>query len=350
MEKLTVAVAGCHRMVTRTAGSHNFGAALQAVAETDVVAVFDFDSATRDEFTTCWEDVWPDVVTYDDYEQMMTVVQPDLLCLATRQTMHADQIEIAVQSGVKGILCDKPLVTSLAEMDRVLSACRDVPLLFALDRRWFDRYRTIRRLIAEGLVGDVTSIVSYGLSNLINHGCHWYDSLLALAGDVEPIWVSGLVEDLSDEPADSRRRIDPSGRAQIGLDNGIVLYITADGKYAGQGLPMSFEVVGQKGRLFVLNDANQTYHWTPEEPLQMKTVEVPPATEPWAAGPAMVADLVAAVANGKRTACDVDEARRATEIGFAIHQSSAANGSRIDLPVTDRSLRIGSFPWGNEPT
>ena len=81
----------------------------------------------------------------------------------------------------------------------------------------------------------------------------------------------------------------------------------------------------------------------------MKKIEVPSEVEQWPAGQAMVADLVTAIAEGKRTACDIDQARRATEIGFAIHQSSIANGSRIDLPVLDRSLRIESFPWGNEP-
>ena len=43
MEKLNVAIAGCHRMVTKTLGSHNFAAALHSVAETNVVAVFDFE-------------------------------------------------------------------------------------------------------------------------------------------------------------------------------------------------------------------------------------------------------------------------------------------------------------------
>jgi len=349
MDKLTVAIAGCHRMITKKLGSHNFAAALHSVEEVDVVAVFDFDSKTRDEFIDCWKDVWPRVIAYDDYQKMMTTVNPDILLLATRQTMHADQIEVAVQSGVKGILCDKPLVTSLSEMDRVLLACQDIPLLFALDRRWFDRYRLIRRLITKGLVGDISSIISYGLSNLINHGCHWYDSLLALAGDVEPVWVSGLVEDLSGEPEDSRRLIDPSGRAQIGLDNGVVLYITVDGKHQGDGLPMSFEVVGSKGRLFVLDDAKQTFHWTIDETSQIKQIETPRDINPWPAGPAMVSDLVSSIHSGKRTACDIDQARRATEIGFAIHQSSLSSGKRINLTDLDRSIRIESFPWGNEP-
>ena len=106
--KWRVAIAGCHRMVTRTPGSHNFGAAFNAVPEVQVVGVFDFGAETRAEFVTCWRDVWGEVTTYDDYERMLSEIRPDLLCIATRQTMHADQIELAVQSGVRGILCDNP--------------------------------------------------------------------------------------------------------------------------------------------------------------------------------------------------------------------------------------------------
>ena len=62
----------------------------------------------------------------------------------------------------------------------------------------------------------------------------------------------------------------------------------------------------------------------------------------------MVADLVKAVQDGERTSCDVDQARRAPEIGFAIHHSSRENGARVALADVDRSLRVESYPWGNE--
>ena len=348
-QKCRVAIAGCHRMVTPTPGSHNFAAAFHAVPEVQVVGVFDYGAETRAEFATCWRDVWGEVPTYDDYERMLTETRPDLVCIATRQTMHADQIELAVQSGVRGILCDKPLVTSLEELDRVNAACRDVPLLFALDRRWSARYRSLRRQLADGIIGPVTSVTAYGLSNLINHGCHWYDSLLALGGDIAPDWVSGFVEDLSNEPADSRKRQDPTGRAQIGLSNGVVLFITPDGAHKGTGLPMNFEVVGENGRLFLLNDAAESFLWRENDPSNTQRLEHPGETEPWPAGKAMVEDLINAVESGGRTACDISQAIAATEIGFAVHLSSKQQGAKIELPAKTRSLQIKSFEWGNEP-
>ena len=93
-DKLRVAVAGCHRMTHRTPGSHNFATAFHVVPETDVVAVFDLGAETRTEFVDCWREVWGDIPTYHDYQQMLGEIQPDLLCIATRQTMHADQIEL----------------------------------------------------------------------------------------------------------------------------------------------------------------------------------------------------------------------------------------------------------------
>ena len=60
---------------------------------------------------------------FDDYAALLAAVRPDVVCIATRQTLHAEQLERAVATGVRGILCDKPLATSLGEVDRIVAAC-----------------------------------------------------------------------------------------------------------------------------------------------------------------------------------------------------------------------------------
>lgn len=334
-----VAIAGCHRMTNRKLSGHNFAAAFAAVPDTEIVAVFDRGAQTRAAFIACWGAL----PAYADYPRMLQEVQPDLLCIATRQTMHADQIEQAVKAGVRGILCDKPLATSLAEADQIMAACRahKAPLLFALDRRWMAPYRYLREVIANGLVGAVTSLMAHGVPNLINHGCHWYDTALMLAGDPEPLWVSGTVDELTAEPPEARRRMDPPGWGQVGLRNGAVLAIAPDG-----GRRPSFTIIGEQGRLLILNDGEEAHLWLDDRGFQR--LDLPPAGFDWPAGPAMVADLIGAIETGTATSCDLTQARRATEIGFAIHLSHAQHGSRIALPAADRTLSIPSFPWGNE--
>lgn len=337
-----VALAGCHRMLTRTLAGHNFAAAFAVVPAVEIVAGFDLGATTRADFVQCWGAL----PVFADYAQMLQVVQPDLLCLSTRQTMHADQIEQAIAAGVRGILCDKPLATSLAEADRIVAACqaKRVPLLFALDRRWHLPYQHLRQRIADGVVGAVQSVFAYGLPNLINHGCHWVDTALMLVGDPEPLWVSGLVDDVSAEPPAARRRLDPAGSGQIGLRNGVTLSLMATG-----GPRPAFEVIGDQGRLLIFNDGAACYLWrTDDAGASLQFLDVPPGGVDWPAGPAMVRDLINAVATHTSTACDVEHAHRATEIGFAIHLSHAQEGRRIPLPAADRTLSIPSFPWGNE--
>ena len=343
-DRLRVALAGCHRMLSRKPSNHNWAAAFAAVPETETVAIFDYGAQTRADFIACWGEI----PAYDDYTRMLQEVQPDLVCLATRQTMHADQCELALAAGVRGILSDKPLVTSLSELDRILNACQrhNVPLAFGLDRRWMANYHHLRQAIADGIIGSVTGLVVYGLPNLINHGCHWYDAALLLLDDPEPSWVSGLVDDISADPAESRRHLDPPGRGQVGLDNGVVIYFTSAG-----GKRPSFEVLGEQGRLIILDDAKTAYIWASSDGSSqpsLRPLPLPDMVDDWPAGPAAVRDLVQTVQTGGQTACDVEQARRATELGFAFHLSHARDGARIPLPATDRTLLIPSFPWGNE--
>lgn len=222
--------------------------------------------------------------------------------------------------------------------DRVAAACESTSLAFALDRRWNPAYHALRSALAPKPLGEITSISAYGIPNTINHGCHWYDAMLMLLGDPEPAWASGFLD--PGDPHDERRRSDPPCRAQIGLANGVHAYVTCDGP---KGL--AFELAAEGGRISVYSDAEaaRIHGDTVEE-----AIPLPPKAEGWPAGSGMVADLVRAVNEGGRTACDVPQARRATEIGFAIWSSSRRDGARVRLPADDRALRVESYPWGNE--
>lgn len=336
-----VAIAGCHRMLDKKPANHNWASAFDALPETDIIAIFDRGADTRRAFVDCWGAQIP---AYDDFSRMLQQAQPDILCVATRQTMHAEQIQEAVAAGIQGILSDKPLATSLTEADQLLDACRmaGVPLAFGLDRHWFRSYRYLAQLVADGIVGTVQSLTVYGLPNLINHGCHWYDAALLLVGSPEPRWVSGFVDDLAGEAADSRRHLDPPGRGQVGLEGEITVYFTPDG-----GRSPAFDVIGDQGRLWILDDARQAYLWQ-YDTRPPQELDIPQPLGDFPSGQAIVRDLVKAIASGGKTACDVEEARHATEIGFAFHLSHSQQGRRIVLPAAQRDLRIPSFPWGNE--
>jgi predicted dehydrogenase len=220
--------------------------------------------------------------------------------------------------------------------------CRANQLAFAfgLDRRWSRRYERIVRAVREGLVGEVQAITAFGVPSLVNLGCHWFDVILRLAGDPEVAWVSGSVDPLGAEPPESRRHLDPPGSCRIGFENGVEAFAT----WRGAGL--EFDVVGTRGRAVLARDGTELHYWRSDDSVvRRRRLALPPETPPW---PRTVRDLVAALDGGGATVCDVECARRASEISFAVHDSHRRGGHPVSPAETDRGLRVESFPWGNE--
>ena len=87
-------------MLARIPAGHNWAAAFSAVPGTNIVAVHDYGAQTREQFAAVW-----DVPAYEDYAAMLAREQPDIVCVATRQTLHAEQIELAAAAGARGIVC-----------------------------------------------------------------------------------------------------------------------------------------------------------------------------------------------------------------------------------------------------
>ena len=112
-------------------------------------------------------------------------------------------------------------------------------------------------------------------------------------------------------------------------------------------------MLGSEGRLDILNDTLQVYHWELDSrsgtlASQPRIIDLPHVSEPFAGGKAAVRDLAHAVLTGGKTALDTPEATHVTEIGFAIHASSGVGGVRVEIPVVDRALRVEGPPDGNE--
>ena len=136
----------------------------------------------------------------------------------------------------------------------------------------------------------------------------------------------------------------------MGLQGGTLLGLMPEG--GGRG----FSVIGNAGRLEIVNDAHQAYLWEARSgppgsdhlAAAPTRLELPQPASPWPRGAVLVRDLAQAVRTGTATQCDVPQIRRATEIGFAIHESHAAGGAAVTLPVAHRTRRIDPRAWGND--
>jgi predicted dehydrogenase len=81
---------------------------------------------------------------------------PDVLVVATPNSAHASVALAAIEAGV-AVVVDKPLAVTAADARRVVAAARaaGVPLTVFHNRRWDGDFLTVRKLHAEGDLGDV---------------------------------------------------------------------------------------------------------------------------------------------------------------------------------------------------
>ena len=101
--------------------SHAAGYALFPQAE--VVAVCDLKPELLEQFQATWGSTWSAVRTYTDYAALLERERIDLLSVVTPDHVHAQIVVDAAERGVRGILCEKPIATSLADADRMMAAC-----------------------------------------------------------------------------------------------------------------------------------------------------------------------------------------------------------------------------------
>src|SRR5262245_17126427 len=109
---------------------HSHVAAYAASPRASVVAVCDLVPALLEQFRATWGATFPDARTYTACDEMLAKEEVDLLRVVTSDPRHAQMVVDGVAAGVKGIFCEKPIATTMADADRMIAACkaRGVPL------------------------------------------------------------------------------------------------------------------------------------------------------------------------------------------------------------------------------
>ncbi|OYU35265.1 oxidoreductase [Novosphingobium sp. PASSN1] len=104
---------------------------------------------------------YPDALVVPTLEAVLADCSIDLVVLATPDHLHTEQALAALDAG-KHVVIDKPLAPTLEEARRVAAyaAARGLMLSVFHNRRWDADFLTLRRLIAEGVLGEITAMES----------------------------------------------------------------------------------------------------------------------------------------------------------------------------------------------
>lgn len=131
---------------------------------------------------------------YADYREMLEKEKPDIVGICTYVGLHARMVIDAARAGAKIILCEKPFVSSPAEIQAVRAVVEEtgVTLGIAHMRRFKPCFIQARDLVASGAIGDPV-ILCGGLGgwDLSEFGSHWIDLMRFIRDDLPVSYVMG---------------------------------------------------------------------------------------------------------------------------------------------------------------
>jgi predicted dehydrogenase len=144
---------------------------------------------------------------YSDARQMLESERPDVVSICTWHAGHVSWTIAAAAYRPKAILCEKPMADTVGGAEQMMIACQrnGVKLAIAHQRRFLPAYTLAKELIAEGAIGNVHLIQSFGGAGLPNYSSHQTDMYRYLLGDDECEWVMGNIERKTDQYERSTR-------------------------------------------------------------------------------------------------------------------------------------------------
>ncbi len=134
----------------------------------------------------------PHIRAYKDLSTMLREQRPDIVSVCTWPQDHAETVAMLAEAGVRGILCEKPLALTLADVERMVSACREhgVKLAGGHQYRFHPRFTRAAELVRAGELGEITSAYGCIGSTIANNGPHLIDTVRFVLGDPRPLSVS----------------------------------------------------------------------------------------------------------------------------------------------------------------
>lgn len=104
---------------------------------------------------------YPNVVIYADYEELYTDSNVDIVYINTTHNFHCEQVIKCLESG-KHVLCEKPIGVTYDEVKQMVDTSRKTGkyLLEGMWTQYLPAYKKVKKLIGEGLIGDIQFVRS----------------------------------------------------------------------------------------------------------------------------------------------------------------------------------------------
>jgi predicted dehydrogenase len=267
VSRLRAAVIGCG------VGSHH-AYAYHHHPEVDLVAICDVNPAVFERLYAATGLERGAVHEYTDYQEMLRREHPDLVSVATPDQYHAGPVAEAAAAGVGGILCEKPIASTLADADRMVEAVERHGTRMLVDHtRNFDpAYVEVRNRVRQGEIGTLTRIVAYlggKRAMLFRNTTHLLGSVCFYA-ESAPTWIfASLDQGFEDYGLEYKGEggkdpaLDPGATLVINFANGVRALMMASKRTPAFGVQV--DLLGTRGRIVVGDRETRAWQAAEEE-------------------------------------------------------------------------------------
>lgn len=313
--------------------------AFEAHPQTKVVAL----ANPGDDAKASFEKRFGAVNYYDSAQAMLENEELDIVGIATHAHLHAEMTILAAKAGVKGVLCEKAMATSLAECDAMIGACENskTKLLINHPRRFHPVFQMAKEFIQNTVIGEIKMVECFGYGKLMHNGSHAFDVLTDFFGPAA--WVQGELIETDD-------KADPDGRGFVKMWNGVTALVDFASiqpftfTFRGNGGSLTIDQFdeGLEVTLYEQQDGRPGRPWFSYSPKRAVRRRYHAPQSFLLPMQGAVDELVRAIEENRAPNCDGKAGRASIEMGVALHASAENNGARIELPFQDINKRVVS--------
>jgi predicted dehydrogenase len=287
---------------------------------------------------------------------MLRKEKPDIVGIGpNRKTYSAHRLEMIQAAAEVGahVMVDKPHARTLAEADQILALAEKHKIKSVVYHpvRVAPAVVRLKKLVDEGLIGDVVEVQVWGVEQLLHMGWHPLYLLRYFAG--EPVWCSARVTQGGREITLADARDDPRGRSAgdtVHASYAFAGRVQGHFVWQTQG-PYQMTLFGSKGVVhFLITDDPKIYHfpdpeWTPQKAgVDWQLIAAPTGVKTGSDEniELLIADLFRAIETDTQTIASLYEARGVLEMLLAVYASQLASG-RVSFPLKEREHPLGAL-------
>jgi predicted dehydrogenase len=306
---------------------------------------------------------------YLSYERMLEEEDLDIVCIGPRWvTERVSMVQACAAAGCH-IYCEKPLAGTLVDVDAICRAVEEANVKMALAHQFHGAATIVKTIkdLTDGVYGKLLRMYARpkddprgGGEELMVHGCHLFNLMIAFAG--EPRWACAhmSVEGRDVETTDRREGTEPVGpiagdsvTATFGFENGVRGFFDSTANIApAEGSLYGLRLECEHALLHIRSQAEVSIYPAPivmpeKKELRWQRLIVPEwhmdsdgqprDLKRWLhdGNRALAEDLMDAIENEREPATSLKSAKVAMEMIQGVYTSHFA-GRRLKIPLEVR--------------